>query len=121
MGYKSFEDLDVWKRACRLAVEIYEVLGECRDAGLKSQMTRAAVSVASNIAEGAERNSAPDYIRFIHMAKGSAAELRTQLYIAGKVGLIPAQQVSALVKTCRDLSAMLQALANSLKHNKAPK
>ena len=56
MGYKSFEELDVWKRACRLAVGIYESSRNCNDYGLKDQMTRAAVSMASNIAEGAERN-----------------------------------------------------------------
>jgi len=54
MAYGSFEDLEVWKRACRLAVRMYELLRECRDYGLKGQMTRAAVSIASNIAEGAE-------------------------------------------------------------------
>lgn len=57
MGYNSFEELDAWKRACRLAVRIYESLRNCHDYGLKDQMTRAAVSIASNIAEGAERNS----------------------------------------------------------------
>ena len=53
--YYSFENLDVWKRACRMAVRIYEVFRECRDYGLKDQMTRASVSIASNIAEGAEK------------------------------------------------------------------
>ncbi len=48
MGYTSFEDLEVWKRSCRLAVRLYEILRECRDFGLKDQMTRAAVSIASN-------------------------------------------------------------------------
>ena len=57
MGYNSFEELDVWKRACRLAVKIYETLRDCRDYGLKDQMTRSAVSMASNIAEGAEGNN----------------------------------------------------------------
>ena len=51
-------------------------------------MTRAAVSIASNIAEGAERDSRPEYIRFIHIAKGSAAELRTQVYIAQRIGIL---------------------------------
>ncbi|MBL7205748.1 MAG: four helix bundle protein, partial [Desulfobacteraceae bacterium] len=81
-------DLEVWKRSCRIAVRIYEILRDCRDYGIKDQMTRAAVSIPSNIAEGAERNSRPDFIRFIHIAKGSAAELRTQIYIAQKIGLI---------------------------------
>ena len=50
MAYGSFEDLEVWKRACRLAVRLYEILKGCKDFGLKDQMTRAAVSIASNIA-----------------------------------------------------------------------
>jgi len=54
--YNSFENLEVWKRACALAVQTYEILNNCRDYGLKDQMTRAAVSIASNIAEGAERD-----------------------------------------------------------------
>ena len=51
MAYRSFEELEVWKLGCRLAVRVYVVLKECRDFGLKDQMTRAAVSIASNIAE----------------------------------------------------------------------
>ena len=73
MAYSSFEDLEVWQKACKLAVRVYETLKECKDYGLRDQMTRAAVSIASNIAEGAERGSAPDFIRFLHIAKGSAA------------------------------------------------
>lgn len=53
MAYQSFEDLEVWKRACRMAVRIYDVLKDCKDYGLKDQMTRAVVSIAANIAEGA--------------------------------------------------------------------
>jgi four helix bundle protein len=74
MGYASLEDLAVWKRSARLAVRAYDALSNCRDHGLKDQMTRAAVSIASNIAEGAEPDSLPEYIRFLHIAKGSAAE-----------------------------------------------
>ena len=55
MAYKSFEELDVWKRACKLAVDVYVVLKDCREFGLRDQMNRAAVSVPSNIAEGAAR------------------------------------------------------------------
>ena len=69
MAYSSFEDLEVWLRACRLAVRIYEVLRDCKDYGLKDQMCRAAVSIASNIAEGAERGTAVEFMRFLHIAK----------------------------------------------------
>lgn len=114
MGYNSFEGLEVWKRACRLAVRVYRSLEECKDFGMKNQMTRASVSVASNIAEGAERGSAPDYSRFLHMAKGSAAELRTQLHIAREVGVVEEQDVEEMVAEFEEISAMLQGLANSL-------
>ncbi len=77
----SFEDLEVWKKSCRLAVWLYELLRDCRDYGMKDQILRSSVSIPSNIAEGSERNSIPDFQSFINIAKGSAAELRTQVYI----------------------------------------
>ncbi len=115
MPYRSFEELEVWKRACKLAIRIYDLLKDCKDYGLKDQMTRAAVSIASNIAEGAERNSSADFIRFIHIAKGSAAELRTQLYIAYKIGLIRKEDQMLMVMELKEISSMLQSLSNSLK------
>ena len=115
MGYRSFEDLEVWKRACRLAVRLYRELKECRDYGLKDQMTRAAVSVPSNIAEGAERDSRQEYIRFIHIAKGSAAELRTQLYIAGEIGLLDKPITAELTAELKEISAILQSITYTLK------
>ena len=115
MTYYSFEDLDVWKRACQMAVRIYDALKDCRDFGLKDQMTRAAVSVASNIAEGAERDSQPEYIRFLHIAKGSAAELRTQVYIARRIEVLSESQARDLVKELKEISAMLQGLVKSIK------
>ena len=63
---KTFEDLDVWKRSCQLAVDIYSALHDSKDFGLKDQMQRAAVSVASNIAEGAERKTTPDFLKFLN-------------------------------------------------------
>ena len=114
MPYQSFEELDVWKRSSRLAVEIYRTLNECRDFGLKDQMTRAAVSIPSNIAEGAERFSDKEFARFLYIARGSAAELRTQLYIANKVNLIDKKLAKEYVDEVTQLSAMLQGLAKSL-------
>jgi four helix bundle protein len=115
MTYNSFEDLEVWKRACRLSVTIYELLIDCQDYGLKGQMTRAAVSIASNIAEGAERHSGPEYKRFLHIAKGSSAELRTQIYIADKINILDHEDAVILVAELKEISAMLQGLISSLK------
>ena len=110
--YQSFESLEVWKRASRLAVDVYATLTNCRDYGLKDQMTRAAVSIPSNIAEGYERGTNPEFIRFLNIAKGSTAELRTQLYIAAEIGLISKQQMAELAEETRGIGAMLNKLAN---------
>ena len=120
MAYRSFEDLEVWKRACRLAVQVYQTLADCRDYGLRDQMTRAAVSIASNIAEGAERDSTQEYIRYLHIAKGSAAELRTQLYIAQRIGIIDSTTQTELTGECKEIAAMLQATTKTLKIRKNP-
>ena len=117
--YHSFEELEVWKRSCQLAVRVYESLRECREYSLRNQMQRAAVSVASNIAEGAERGG-KDFIRFLKIALGSAAELRTQCYIACKVGAITAEDMQALVGDLREISKMLTGLARSLKRRRSP-
>jgi S23 ribosomal protein. len=111
----SFEDLEVWKKSCTLSVRLYELLKTCRDYGLKDQMLRAAVSIASNIAEGSERKSLPDFKRFINIALGSAAELRTQVYIAQQVKLVSDQDAIALAEELKVISKMLQALHTSLK------
>lgn len=115
MAYSSFEDLDVWQRACRLGVRIYEVLKNCKDYGLKDQMTRSAVSIASNIAEGAERDSALEFIRSLHIAKGSAAELRTQVYIACKIEVIKEPIQKELTNELKNISSMIHGLIKSLK------
>ena len=115
MAYGSFEELEVWQRSCALAVRLYDVLDKCRDYSLKDQMTRAAVSIASNIAEGAERGSAADFIRFLHFAKGSAAELRTQIYIARKIGVITNRIQKELNGEVLCISKMLHGLIKSLK------
>ncbi|MDG5466827.1 four helix bundle protein [Deltaproteobacteria bacterium IMCC39524] len=115
MSYSSFEELEVWKRSARLAVQVYEVLKDCRDYGLKDQMCRAAVSIASNIAEGAERDSKKEFVRFLHIAKGSAAELRTQAYIASKIGVIKDENQKELAAELVAISKMLQKLATAIK------
>ena len=80
-------------------------------------MTRSSVSIASNIAEGVERGSRADCSRFIHIAKGSAAELRTQIYIAQRTGILDGGVADSLISECQEISAMLQSFAKHLKSN----
>jgi four helix bundle protein len=111
----SFEDLEIWQRSSRLAVRLYEVLSGCRDFALKEQMTRAAVSIASNIAEGSERNSSAEFIRFLHIAKGSAAELRTQVYIACRIKILSESIQKEMTSELKTIASMIQGLINTLR------
>src|SRR5580658_9919647 len=108
--YHSFEDLEVWKRGCRLAVEVSSSLGKSREYFIRDQMQRAALSIPSNIAEGSERDSKLDYIRFLRIAKGSAAELRTQCYIASKLEILKQPDATRFVAECKEIASMLQGL-----------
>jgi four helix bundle protein len=114
MAYQSFEKLEVWKRAGRLAVDICRTLAKSKQYVLKDQMQRAAISIPSNIAEGSERDSKQDFIRFLRIAKGSAAELRTQTYIALKLELLNKDEADSFVNETKEISAMLQGLIRSL-------
>jgi four helix bundle protein len=120
MAYQSFEELEVWKRACRLAVDICATLAKSRAYFIRDQMQRAALSVPSNIAEGAERDSKPDYVRFLRIAKGSAAELRTQCYVASKLKILTRDQTGQFTTECKEIAAMLQGLIRALSRSKAP-
>src|SRR6188768_3494274 len=112
--YHSFEDLEVWKRACQLAVRIYELLRESREFALRDQMQRAAISIPSNVAEGSERGGR-DFVRYLKVAKGSAAELRTQCYIACRIGILDQSATSELVNELKAISRMLSGLAKAIK------
>lgn len=111
----SFENLEVWKRGCRLTVHLYELLKDCKDLGLKDQMTRAAASIPSDIAEGHERRSFKEYVPFLCIAEGSAAELRTQVYIASRLKMISDDNSPKLVQELKGISSMLQAIISRLK------
>ena len=116
MVYQSFEQLVVWQKAYNLSVRIFRVLEHSREYGLKDQMTRAGVSIASNIAEGAERGSIAEFNRFLHIAKGSTAELRTQLLIACDIGIISKSVQQELLLEAESISKMLHSLIKSLKN-----
>lgn len=111
----QFEKLDVWKRASRLACDIYKVTKDCKDYGFKDQVIRSAVSVPSNIAEGLERETVNDECRFLYYAKGSAGELVTQLYIGIEIDFIEKEYGLKLISEAKEVAAMIAAL---IKHRK---
>ena len=113
----AFEDLEVWKKSSALAVGIYHALRNCRDRSLKDQITRAAVSVPSNIAEGFERNSSRQFIQYLRIAKGSCGEFRSQLYLLRKIGLINRDSFEQLRQEAIEVSKMLQGLIKHCSNN----
>ena len=110
----GFEDLEVWRRAVALSAETYQVVAACRDFGFKDQITRSCLSIASNLAEGMERSTLPDKIKFLDYARGSSGEFRTQAIVGQKAGLLSQETAEHWVKESRDLSAMIQGLIRSL-------
>jgi four helix bundle protein len=109
----KFEDLDVWKRATRLSANIYKELVRNKDFGFKDQITRSGLSIPSNIAEGIERGSNKECVKFLYYAKGSCGELRTQIYIGIDIDYINSETGKQWIKENRELSAMLVGLIRS--------
>ena len=105
----------MWRRSARLSVEVYRSLQGCRDFGFKDQLSRSSLSIPSNIAEGYERGSRREYVRFLNIAKGSCAELRTQLYIGIETGLLNKSVATNQVAETSEISKMLQGLINKLR------
>lgn len=107
---EKFEDLDVWQNAIELSILIYEKFKLCKDYGFKDQICRASVSVPSNIAEGFERQYNNEFIQYLYIAKGSAGEIRTQLYIGQKLNYLDENESFILQEKSRKISAQLFAL-----------
>jgi four helix bundle protein len=106
---EGFEDLRVWQDAVELAASIYETLEKARDYSLRDQIQRAAVSISSNFAEGYERGSNADFLRFLYYAKGSCGEVRSQLHVARRVRLVGGQEGGRLLNESKLLSRRLGA------------
>ncbi|MBI3753552.1 MAG: four helix bundle protein [Deltaproteobacteria bacterium] len=113
MGKKGFKDLIVWQNAKDIAVLIYKVSGDGifgRDFGLRDQIRRSAVSIASNLAEGDERDTDKESIRFFYIAKGSLAELKTQTQIAYEIGYLEKPVYEKIEAYCDELGRMIGKL-----------
>ncbi|WP_419532999.1 four helix bundle protein [Endozoicomonas sp.] len=110
----AYENLDVWKRSSRLCVDIYKTTAELKDYGFKDQLTRSALSIPSNLAEGLERQSNKEQKQFVSIARGSAAELKTQIYIGIEIGYIPKDKGQLWIREIKDITAMIQGLMKKL-------
>lgn len=114
----NYKNLDIWKEAMTLARQIYEVTKNFPDMekfGIVSQMTRAAVSVPSNIAEGAGRETDKDFIHFLSIAVGSLFELNTQIQLSEQIGYLTKEQSLLLQDQITKLECKTAALKERLR------
>lgn len=115
---KTHKDLDVWKKGMDIVVAIYKLtegFPKHEIYGLTSQIRRAAVSVPSNIAEGASRQTTKEYIQFLYIALGSLKEMETQLILASRLEYIEDEEYNKLIENTDSIGQMLVGLIKYLK------
>ncbi len=119
-GVKRFEDLIAWQKARLLTKAIYAVTRQgvfARDFGIRDQIRRAAVSVMSNVAEGFERGTSAEFHNYLRIAKGSCAEVRTQLYVAFDVEYIAEECFAQLLAQAEEVARVLGGLRASVERS----
>jgi four helix bundle protein len=115
---EKFEDLDCWTVARELSVAVYRVTsGDCcrRDFGFCDQIRRAAVSVMNNVAEGFDRGSKKDFVKFLYIARASAAEVRSMTYLGLDLGYLNRDQYEELQSLTRRCGGLTWGLIKSLR------
>lgn len=114
---KDFKELTVWKKSIQLVKEVYIATNDFPRSeafGLTNQIRRSAVSIPSNIAEGQARNSTKEFMHFLSIARGSCAELETQLIIACELGYLTQSKTVEFVGQVNEIQRMLNGLMNAL-------
>lgn len=118
--FKRFEDMEVWKKSMNLTRLIYQNTnqpGFVKDYNLVNQIRRSAISIASNVAEGVERDGNRELINFLYIAKGSCGELRCQLYIAADQNYIDQDHFKELYNLATEISRSLIKLIKYLQES----
>jgi four helix bundle protein len=118
---EKFEDLIAWQKGRVLTGKIYALTGQgkfARDFGLRDQMRRAAVSIVSNIAEGFERGRSAEFHQFLSIAKGSCAELRTQLYVAYDAGYLSQEVFNELMANAVEVGHIIGGLRAAVQRHR---
>ena len=115
----NFRNLKIWQKGMELVLDVYEIckiLPNEEKFGLRSQLTRAAVAIPSNIAEGSSRNSAKDFKRFLEISLGSSFELETQLLIVEKLNISKMEKFSSIIDKLHEEQKMINGFIKTLKN-----
>lgn len=115
----TLKDLNYWKKSIKLLKEVYEITSAFPDSekfSLSNQIRRCSVSITSNIAEGAARNSSKEFLRFLYFSHGSSAELHTQLIISKNLNLISENHLDMVLTSLKEISRMIFGLIKSIEN-----
>jgi four helix bundle protein len=124
VGFKTFEEMEVWRAAQELAVSVYRDLlavsvyrdfSKVKDYSFCDQVKRAAVSISNNIAEGSERTTSTEFSRFLDIAKGSAGEVRSMYRLAVQLGFLDKATADQRCLQCASISKQLGGFAKFLR------
>ncbi len=114
MKIEKFEDIIAWQRGKTSAIDIYQSFKLCRDYSFRDQIQRATISISNNIAEGFERQSNKELVKFLYISKGSCAEVRSMLYIAMKLKYINRSNFDKFYSASREISMILSGFIKTL-------
>lgn len=114
---RNFEGLTIWKDSKYLCLEVYTLFKDNRDFGFKDQMQRASVSVMNNIAEGSEAGSDSLFVRYLNIAKGSCAEVRSMLYLCKDLNYCTEESFNELIEKTYSISKGISKLITYLETN----
>lgn len=115
MTIEKFEDIISWQKSKDLAIYIYKIFRDNRDFGFRDQVRRAGVSISNNIAEGFERKGNKEFSKFLYIAKGSSAEVRSMAYVALELAYITKQEFQHIYNSTLEISKLLSGLIKTLR------
>lgn len=117
MKIQKFEDIIAWQKAQDLTVAIYKSFNDSRDFGFKDQLQRASVSISNNIAEGFDRMSDKEFIRFLYIAQASCSEVKSMLYLANRLNYLNKKMTDRFVENANEIGKIIRGLIKSLTTN----
>ncbi len=114
MKFERFEDIIAWQKSKELTIKIYSLFSSTKDFGFRDQIQRASVSIMNNIAEGFERKGNKEFAKFLFIAKGSCAEVRSMIYLAFELHYISKSNCDNLLNNAIEISRILSGLIKTL-------
>jgi len=114
MKIQKFEDIIAWQKAQDLGVIIYKSFKKSRDFGFKDQIQRVSVSISNNIAEGFDRMSDKEFVRFLYIAQASYSEVKSMLYLANRLNYLDEKTTKKFIENANEIGRIIRGLIKSL-------